>query len=240
MPAMTITVVTTRTDNGAPATRDVYAGTVRYTTTNGNLEVISAKRAPLAFYGSGNWLSVYVDQCVTVISDGSVVTVGDDSVDVGRGGLDDTAAGPAPDIATEADADEPEAPAEQLPTTDVAEDLGIGDRDDEPDPVEIHRGNASEPTTSRPDNGRGPWMRAVVIRPRVYTSPPPDPGPAAPPNPRMRQVPVRPKLYTSSPKDVEPVPPRNPRMRKVPIRPRTQQRPPVGSEADDGEEETSE
>jgi hypothetical protein len=56
----------------------------------------------------------------------------------------------------------------------------------------------------------------------------------------MQQVPVRPKLYTSSPKDVEPVPPRNPRMRKVPIRPRTQQRPPVGSEADDGEEETSE
>jgi hypothetical protein len=65
---MSITVVTARDDNGAPSTREVYEAGVKYVNDNGNLDIISAKPQLLATYGSGNWLSVHVDDSVTVIT----------------------------------------------------------------------------------------------------------------------------------------------------------------------------
>jgi hypothetical protein len=235
MPAMTVTVVTTRADNGVPATRDVYAGGVRYTTTNGNLQVISATRAPLAFYGSGNWLSVYVGQCVTVISGESIVIAGDSTADLVRtdpgGATADAGAG----------ADEPTAWADELPATDTGDQLAVADRDDDLHPVQTpHPEVLGEPATTRADTGLRPPMRPVVIRTRTYTSPPRDPAPPARRDPRMRPVFIRAKTYISPPENVEPGPPPNPRMRQVTIRPRRQGRPAAVSDLDGSPERPTE
>ncbi|HEY7008630.1 MAG TPA: hypothetical protein VH395_06815 [Jatrophihabitantaceae bacterium] len=65
---MSITVVIARDDVGAPSTREVYETGVKYSAEGGDLSIFSAKPQLLATYGSGNWLSVYVDDNVEVIS----------------------------------------------------------------------------------------------------------------------------------------------------------------------------
>jgi hypothetical protein len=64
---MSITVVIARDDVGAPTTREVYANGVKFTTENGDLSIVSGKPQLLATYGSGNWLSVHVDDFVDVV-----------------------------------------------------------------------------------------------------------------------------------------------------------------------------
>lgn len=66
MPAMSITVVIARDDVGAPTTREVYEDGAKFTTENGDLSIVSGKPQLLATYGSGNWLSVHVDDFVDV------------------------------------------------------------------------------------------------------------------------------------------------------------------------------
>jgi hypothetical protein len=65
---MSITVVIARDDVGAPSTREVYETGVKYSAEGGDLSIFSGKPQLLATYGSGNWLSVYVDDNVEVIS----------------------------------------------------------------------------------------------------------------------------------------------------------------------------
>jgi hypothetical protein len=65
---MSITVVTVRGDTGAPTTWEVYAEGARYNCGNGDLDILSAEMRVLGFYPSGNWMSVYVDDCVQVRS----------------------------------------------------------------------------------------------------------------------------------------------------------------------------
>jgi hypothetical protein len=66
---MSITVVIARDDVGSPTTREVYADGVKFTTEGGDLSILSSKPSLLATYGSGNWLSVHVDDYVQVIVD---------------------------------------------------------------------------------------------------------------------------------------------------------------------------
>jgi hypothetical protein len=66
---MAITVVIARDDVGAPTTREVYEIGVKFSTEGGDLSIISAKPQLLALYGSGNWLSVHVDDHVQVITE---------------------------------------------------------------------------------------------------------------------------------------------------------------------------
>lgn len=66
MPGMSITVVIARDDVGAPTTREVYESGAKFTTENGDLSIVSGKPQLLATYGSGNWLSVHVDDFVDV------------------------------------------------------------------------------------------------------------------------------------------------------------------------------
>ncbi|GAB2482092.1 hypothetical protein [Jatrophihabitans fulvus] len=64
---MPITVVTHRDDVGAPTSRDVLAAADRYVIKNSALEVLAEGRI-VAHYPSGNWLSVFVDEPVRVLS----------------------------------------------------------------------------------------------------------------------------------------------------------------------------
>ena len=64
---MPITVVIARDDVGAPTTREVFAEGVKYEIDNGELVIISGRPQRVATYGSGNWLSVYLDDNVEVI-----------------------------------------------------------------------------------------------------------------------------------------------------------------------------
>ena len=66
---MSITVVIARDDIGAPTTREVYEQGAKFTVDSGDLSIISAKPQLIALYGSGNWLSVHVDDHVEVISE---------------------------------------------------------------------------------------------------------------------------------------------------------------------------
>jgi hypothetical protein len=66
---MSITVIIARDEVGAPTTREVYENGVKFSTENGDLSIVSAKPQLLATYGSGNWLSVHVDDAVQVLVD---------------------------------------------------------------------------------------------------------------------------------------------------------------------------
>jgi hypothetical protein len=79
---MPITVVISRDDVGAPSTREVYETGVKYQVEGGDLMIYSDKPQLLGTYGSGNWMSVYLGDNVTVIStrpDESDSGFGDDS-----------------------------------------------------------------------------------------------------------------------------------------------------------------
>ena len=65
---MSITVIIARDDAGAPTTREVYESGVKFSTEGGDLSIVSAKPQLIATYGSGNWLSVHVDDNVEVIT----------------------------------------------------------------------------------------------------------------------------------------------------------------------------
>jgi hypothetical protein len=210
---MTITVVTTRDFNGAPSTREVFRGGDRYTIVSGNLEIISSAREALGLYPSGNWLSVYVGDCVTVNPDGSEPVLGGgfgtasnaDAVPVVGAGVTGRAAAtePSPEVTG------------PTPDEDVAEDAEILVRP-EPDshPPQRVGGFGSTPETTRP-----PGMRPVVFRAKAHKPKERDPDP--PPHHRwMRPVVFRAKPYKPNERDPDP-PPRNRWMRPVIIRPRT-------------------
>ncbi|HEY2167047.1 MAG TPA: hypothetical protein VGH01_07765 [Jatrophihabitantaceae bacterium] len=87
---MSITVVTARDENGAPSTQEVYAAANRYKITDSNLEILTPDPKLIATYGSGNWMSVHVDNEVEVITkkpDEDEDSSGDD--DFSFGGDDD-------------------------------------------------------------------------------------------------------------------------------------------------------
>jgi len=65
---MPITVVIMRDDVGAPSTREIFETGVKYTVEGGDLMVYSDRPQLLGTYGSGNWLSVYIGDSVTVVS----------------------------------------------------------------------------------------------------------------------------------------------------------------------------
>ncbi len=67
--SMSITVIITRGDTGAPTTREVYAEGVKFNIENGELGIISDRPQLVALYGSGNWWSVHVDDHVMVVTD---------------------------------------------------------------------------------------------------------------------------------------------------------------------------
>jgi hypothetical protein len=77
---MSITVIIARDDAGAPTTREVYESGVKFSTEGGDLSIVSAKPQLIATYGSGNWLSVHVDDNVEVIT-----TKSDDDDDMSFG-----------------------------------------------------------------------------------------------------------------------------------------------------------
>lgn len=185
---MTITVVTARDENGAPSAREVLRGGDSYTIVSGNLEIISSAREMLGFYPSGDWLSVYVGDCVRVNPERSA---------------------PEPDglLGTPRDADvgasdsKTTAITEPGPAEDVVEGAEILARP-APDP---HRrphvgGVGSTPKTNRP-----PGMRPVVFPARAYQPKEPDPDP--PPRHRgMRPVIFPAKAYQPKERDPDPAP----------------------------------
>jgi hypothetical protein len=65
---MSVTVIIARDEHGAPSTREVYATADRYVINDGNLDVAVQGVGTLGTYGSGNWLSVYTDDVVEVIT----------------------------------------------------------------------------------------------------------------------------------------------------------------------------
>jgi hypothetical protein len=69
---MAITVIISRDDNGAPMTREVYDTGEKYTVEGGDLTIVgnnSGRPQLLAMYGSGNWMSVHVDDFVRVVTE---------------------------------------------------------------------------------------------------------------------------------------------------------------------------
>lgn len=69
---MSITVVIQRDDVGKPCTREVYETAAKFVIENSELTIVGSDNGRpqmLAMYGSGNWLSVYFDDSVTVISE---------------------------------------------------------------------------------------------------------------------------------------------------------------------------
>lgn len=71
---MSITVVITRDDSGAPMTKEHYETGVKFSVEGGDLSIISGKPQLIAYYGSGNWLSAHVDDNVIVITEKPVET----------------------------------------------------------------------------------------------------------------------------------------------------------------------
>ena len=65
---MTVTVVIARDEHGAPMTREVFAQADRYVIKEGNLDVMIQGSGGLATYPSGNWLGVFMDEYVEVIT----------------------------------------------------------------------------------------------------------------------------------------------------------------------------
>ncbi len=106
---MSITVVIARDDVGAPSTREIYETGVKFTTESGDLSILSDRPQLLARYGSGNWLSVHVDDNVTVVSEKPAES-SDDDFDFG--GLDDDDTSSSDDSPTEDDADASSVPSE--------------------------------------------------------------------------------------------------------------------------------
>lgn len=105
---MSITVVIARDDVGAPSTREIYETGVKFTTESGDLSILSDRPQLLARYGSGNWLSVHVDDNVTVVSEKPAES-SDDDFDFG--GLDDDTSS-SDDSPAEDDADASSVPSE--------------------------------------------------------------------------------------------------------------------------------
>jgi hypothetical protein len=63
---MAVTVIVARDEHGGPTTREVFATATKYVISDGNLDVIMQGAGALGTYGSGNWLSVYMDDSVEV------------------------------------------------------------------------------------------------------------------------------------------------------------------------------
>jgi hypothetical protein len=63
---MAVTVIVARDEHGGPTTREVFATANKYVISDGNLDVIMQGAGALGTYGSGNWLSVYMDDSVEV------------------------------------------------------------------------------------------------------------------------------------------------------------------------------
>jgi hypothetical protein len=87
---MAVTVVISRDDNGAPMTREVYADANKYVIDQGNLDVVIQGQGGLASFPSGNWLSVYMDDTVEVITTKPEESSDDSSSDFDFGSSDDT------------------------------------------------------------------------------------------------------------------------------------------------------
>ena len=102
-----------------PSTREVFETGVRFTTESGDLSILSDRPQLLAKYGSGNWLSVYVDDNVTVVSEKPAES-SDDSFDFGGFGDDDSSSSDATDTDSDSadaesdtDSDTADAPADE-------------------------------------------------------------------------------------------------------------------------------
>jgi len=210
---MTITVVTVRDENGAPSAREVLRRGDTYKIVSGNLEIISSAREALGLYPSGNWLSVYVGDCVTVKSAGSEPEPG--------GGFGTS---PDADVAPVVGASVNQAAAatdralqvtESTPGEVVAQDAEILVR---PEP-DLSRPSSVAGFGSTPETTRRPGMRPVVFRVKAQKPKERDPDPP-PHNGRMRPVTFRVKAARPKAPDPDP-PPHNGRMRPVIIRPRT-------------------
>ena len=210
---MTITVVTVRDDNGAPSTRELFRGGETYKIVSGNLEIISSAREALGLYPSGNWLSVYVGDCVRVKPAGSEPDP--------AGGF---ATSPDAEVAAVVGASVSQPSAGTEPALQVTEPMSGEDvaRGAEillrPEP-DLHRPPGVDAFGSTPETTRRPGLRPVVFRMKAPKPKPPDPDPPSH-NGRMRLVAFR--MKAPKPKPPEPDPPsHNGRMRPVIIRPRT-------------------
>jgi hypothetical protein len=113
---MSITVVIARDDVGAPSTREVFETGVKFTTEGGDLSILSDRPQMLAKYGSGNWLSVYVDDNVTVISEKPAES-SDDSFDFDSFGDDDSSTSDDTDAVADTDADTSDTESEDAPAS---------------------------------------------------------------------------------------------------------------------------
>jgi hypothetical protein len=83
---MSVSVIIARDEHGAPSTREFYPTADRYVISDGNLDVAVQGVGTLGTYGSGNWLSVYTDDVVEVIT----VKPEEDSSDFGSDFGDDS------------------------------------------------------------------------------------------------------------------------------------------------------
>jgi hypothetical protein len=107
LPPMSITVIITRDDNGAPMTREVYEEGAKFTVENGELNVISARPQLVALYGSGNWLSVHLDDHVAVVTAAPAEddSESDSEDDSGSDDTDSISSGESDSLGTDGDSD---------------------------------------------------------------------------------------------------------------------------------------
>jgi hypothetical protein len=185
---MTITVVTVRDDNGAPSTRELFRGGETYKIVSGNLEIISSAREALGLYPSGNWLSVYVGDCVRVKPAGSEPDP--------AGGF---ATSPDAEVAAVvgASVSQPSAgtePALQVTEPMSGEDVARGAEILVRPKPDLHRPPGVDAFGSTPETTRRRGMRPVVFRMKAPKPKPPAPDPPSH-NGRMRPVIIRPRTY---------------------------------------------
>jgi hypothetical protein len=210
---MTISVVTVRDENGAPSTRELFRDGASYKIVSGNLEIISSARKALGLYPSGNWLSVYVGDCVRVKPAGAESEPGGGFATTLAAGVA-AAVGASVSQAAAATEAGPQV-TEPTPGEDVAPDavILVG-----PEP-DLHRPPDVAGFGSTPETTRRSGLRPVVFRMRAPKPKPPDPDPPSH-NGRMRVVAFHAKASKPKPPDPDP-PSGNGRMRPVIIRPRT-------------------
>ncbi|MDP9094456.1 MAG: hypothetical protein M3N95_16345 [Actinomycetota bacterium] len=237
---MSLTVVTVRDENGAPSARETYAGGSRYRTGNGDLEIMSPNQQILGLYPSGNWLSVYVHDCLRVVptTPGEFSSESPSPSDT-QTELDSPLAGD-----TETELDNPAAADTEPDPVDrglAAELEPVAESDAEPgaEPApaaEVERPLGERGASVGAPTTRPPGMMPVVIRPRTFRPPRGEEDQAPTPS-RMMRVVVRPRTITGARSEQSP-PPVASRMRIVTVRPRSHQAPSAQAEAlDNGESE---
>ena len=133
---MSITVIIARGDTGAPTTREVYAEGAKFNIENGELGIISDRPQLVALYGSGNWLSVHMDDHVVVVTEKPEDSDSSGDLEFSSfGDSDDTSGDSADTSSDEADASSGEADTSSAADASTDSDDASNTTDSTDDPA---------------------------------------------------------------------------------------------------------